>query len=76
MNKEFSKILGDQMKHFTSSPSADKVRKVQSEIDDVKQVIAAAAASAAAAACCCCCCLHLLLLLAAAKARAGYGSER
>jgi hypothetical protein len=49
MNKEFSKILGEQMKHFTSSPSADKVRKVQSEIDDVKQVIAAAAAAAAAA---------------------------
>lgn len=45
MNKEFSKILGEQMKHFTSSPSADKVRKVQSEIDDVKQVGVAAAAA-------------------------------
>eukprot|EP00735_Rhodelphis_limneticus_P003370 TRINITY_DN14834_c0_g1::TRINITY_DN14834_c0_g1_i1::g.16286::m.16286 TRINITY_DN14834_c0_g1::TRINITY_DN14834_c0_g1_i1::g.16286 ORF type:complete len:218 (-),score=81.04,sp/Q86AQ7/VAM7B_DICDI/62.37/1e-85,Synaptobrevin/PF00957.16/6.3e+03,Synaptobrevin/PF00957.16/1.5e-34,Longin/PF13774.1/2e-23,DUF1798/PF08807.5/0.022,UvsY/PF11056.3/0.17,DUF16/PF01519.11/0.23 TRINITY_DN14834_c0_g1_i1:594-1247(-) len=39
MNEDFSKVLAKQMDFYSNNPNADKVTKVQKEIDEVKTVM-------------------------------------
>jgi len=39
MNKSFSRVLKEQMDFFSNSPDADKLRKVQAEINEVKSTM-------------------------------------
>eukprot|EP00736_Rhodelphis_marinus_P003273 Rmarinus@m.26297 len=39
MNDEFSRVLAKQMDYYSNNPNADKVTKVQREIDEVKNVM-------------------------------------
>jgi len=39
MNEDFSRVLANQMQHFSNDPSVDKIGLVKQQIDDTKQVM-------------------------------------
>lgn len=39
MNSEFSKVLANEMKHYSESPDVDTISKVHSELDELKNIM-------------------------------------
>jgi len=39
MNEDFSRILKSQMDYYSNNPNADKIKQIQGEVDEVKNVM-------------------------------------
>lgn len=39
MNSEFSRVLANQMKHYSESKDVDKISKVQGQLDELKEIM-------------------------------------